>query len=216
LSRKQADLIFSLVLLGIIAWMVWEAGKWDLRARLFPVAVGVPAIGLALLQLFFLLKPALSRAPAAAAPPPDRAAPEAGPSSAAPAPGPTGVVVAEAIERAFGPGSAVEAEESIAPDVARARTLHMVGWVVAIAVGTLLLGFELGAAVLTFLFLHFAAHERLRTSLAIAVVTYLFFYILFDRALFIPFPPGAIADVLGLDRPLDHYLVDPIASLLQR
>ena len=205
MSRKQADLIFSLVLLGVVSWMVWEAGKWDLRARLFPVAVGVPAIGLALLQVAFLLKPAVSRARTATL---DRATPET-------AHGSTDVVMAEAMERAFGPGSASEAETAVAPEVARARTLHMVGWVVAIAVGIVLLGFELGAAVLTFLFLRFASHERLRTSLLIALATYLSFYLLFDRALFIPFPPGTVADVLGLEKPLDHYLLDPLATLIQ-
>lgn len=206
MSRKQADLVFTLVLLAVVSWMVWEAGKWDLRARLFPVAVGVPAIGLALLQLGFLLKPSLSRMRAAA---PDRAAPDAGQGS-------TGVVMAEAIERAFGPGSASEVEAAVPPEVARARTLHMVGWVLAITVGIVVLGFELGAALLTFLFLRFASHERLRTSVLIALATYLSFYVLFDRALFIPFPPGALADAVGLEKPLDHYVVDPIASLLQR
>jgi Tripartite tricarboxylate transporter TctB family len=205
LSRKQADLIFSLALLVVVSWMVWEAGKWDLRARLFPVAVGVPAIGLALLQLGFLLKPAVSRARGGV---PNRAAPEA-------APGATDVVMAEAMERAFGPGSASEAEASVDPALARTRTLHMVAWVLAITVGIVALGFELGAAVLTFLFLRFASHERLRTSILIALATYLSFYILFDRALFIPFPPGALADTIGLEKPLDHYLVDPLASLIQ-
>jgi glucose dehydrogenase len=132
LSRKQADLIFSLALLALIAWMVWEAGKWDLRARLFPLAVGVPAIVLALVQLAFLLKPAQTRSTASA---PDRSTPEAGPAAAAPAPGATGVVMAEAIERAFGPGSASQAEEAVEKSVARARALQMVGWVLAIAVG---------------------------------------------------------------------------------
>jgi hypothetical protein len=200
LSRKQVDLIFSLVLLGVVSWMVWEAGKWDLRARLFPVAVGVPAIGLALLQIAFLLKPAVARARTARA---DHSTPET-------AHGSTDVVMAEAMERAFGPGSASEAEATVAPEVARARTLHMVAWVVGIAVGIVL-----GAAVLTFLFLRFASRESLRTSILIAVATYLAFYVLFDRALFIPFPPGTIADLLGLEKPLDHYLVDPVVSLIQ-
>jgi hypothetical protein len=205
LSRKQADLIFSLALLAVVSWMVWEAGKWDLRARLFPVAVGVPAIGLALLQLGFLVKPALSRA---RTPAPDRSAPEAGEGS-------TGVVMAEAIDRAFGPGSASEAEAAVDPGLARTRTLQMVGWVLAITIGIVVLGFELGAALLTFLFLRFASHERLRTSILIALATYLSFYVLFDRALFIPFPPGALADTLGLEKPLDHYALDPLATFLQ-
>ena len=179
MSRKQADLVFSLVLLVVVAWMVWEAGKWDLRARLFPVAVGLPAIGLALLQLGLLLKPSGSRAAVAA------------------------------------PESAT-LEDSIPPEVVRTRSLHMVGWVLAITLGIVLLGFELGAGLLTFAFLRFAAHERLRTSLLIALATYLSFYIVFDRALFIPFPPGAVAETVGLSKPIDHYVMDPVASLIQR
>lgn len=210
MSRKQADLIFSLVLLALVSWMVWEAGKWDLRARLFPLAVGVPAIALALLQVGFLLRPAVSRQRGVVA---DGSAPEAGTAAAAPAPGPTGVVVAEAVERAFGPGSASEADSDIPDDVARWRTLHMVGWVLAIALGIVVLGFELGAAVLTFLFLHFAARERLRTSILISLATYLAFYILFDRMLFIPFPPGVVGDALG-GTPVDHRLMDPIANFI--
>jgi hypothetical protein len=90
----------------------------------------------------------------------------------------------------------------------------MVGWILGITLAIVLLGFELGATLLTFLFLRLAAHERLRTSVAIAVATYLFFYIVFDRALYIPFPPGAVADLFGL-KPLDHYLADPIADFIQ-
>jgi Tripartite tricarboxylate transporter TctB family len=208
LSRKQADLIFSLVLLVVIGWMVWEAGKWDLRARLFPIAVGVPAIGLALLQLGFLVKPSFRRARPKT---PEQETPDA----AAPPPGSTGVVVAEAIERAFGPASPGETEAAIPPEVARARSLHMVGWILAITLGIVLVGFELGAGVLTFLFLRFASHERLRTSVVLALATYLSFYVIFDRALVIPFPPGAIADAFSLDKPLDHYVLDPIADRIQ-
>jgi putative tricarboxylic transport membrane protein len=164
--------IFALAVLAVLAWMVWQAGNWGYRARLFPMVVGIPAIGLALLELGLLLK-----------------------SSTA--------------QRAF----------SVAPDappprVARARILQMVGWVMAIAIGIVLLGFELAAGLLTFVFLRFAAHERSRISLTIALATYLSFYVLFDRALLVPFPPGALADSLGLDKPLDHFVLDAVASLI--
>jgi hypothetical protein len=164
--------IFSLAVVAVVGWMVWQAGNWGYRARLFPTVVGIPAIGLALLQLGLLLKPSNA-------------------------------------QRGFS-----IAPEAPTPGVARARSLQMVGWVLAIAIGILLLGFELAAGMLTFLFLRFAAHERLRTSLAIALVTYLSFYVLFDRALLVPFPPGALAESLGLTKPLDHFLLDAAVSLI--
>jgi hypothetical protein len=172
LPRKQADLIFTLVLLAVVGWMVWEATGWGYRARLFPLAVGIPAVALAFLQLALLLKPlATQRGFTAIADRPTRG-------------------------------------------VAR-RSLQMVGWVLAIAVGIVLLGFELAAGLFPFLFLYFAAHERLRTSLAIALLTYVAFYLLFDRALLIQFPPGTLSEALGLDKPLDHYVLDPLANLVQ-
>ena len=91
----------------------------------------------------------------------------------------------------------------------------MVGWVLATAIGIVLLGFELGAALATFLFLRFASGERVRTSFAIALVTYASFYLVFDRALLVPFPPGTLADTLGLDTPFDHFLLNALVSLIK-
>jgi hypothetical protein len=56
LSRKQIDLLVSVVVLAVISWMVWEARQWDVRARLFPLAVGIPAIGVALVQVGFAVR----------------------------------------------------------------------------------------------------------------------------------------------------------------
>jgi tripartite tricarboxylate transporter TctB family protein len=56
LSRTQIDLVVSVVVLAVITWMVWEARQWDVRARLFPLAVGIPAVGVALLQVGFAVR----------------------------------------------------------------------------------------------------------------------------------------------------------------
>jgi ABC-type multidrug transport system fused ATPase/permease subunit len=202
LSRKQADVIFSLLILAIVGWMVWQARAWDLRAGLFPLAIGVPAVGLAVLQLVFAVRgPRVSQAALSAAAPLHVSASEA--------------VIAEAVEHAFGAGSIMEEEESLPSDVVRRRTLEMVAWILVMATGIVLLGFELGAAVVSLLFLRLRAHESWRTSAAIALSTYLFLYVVFDRALNIPLPNGAIADALGLNA-FDHYLTDPIANFIQR
>jgi hypothetical protein len=212
LSRKQADLIFSLVLLGIVTWMTWEATHWDKRAGLFPLSVGIPAVALCVLQLVFAIRGAILERRHAAMPvvvPATAAgAPEAGPVS-------SGGVMAEAIEQAFGAGSAAEAEEDIPPAVVRRRTIEMSAWIIGIALGILVFGFELGAALLSFAFLRWGAKEKVRISLVIAVFTYLFFYVVFDRSLNIPFPEGWLADAVGQTQPLDHFIVDPIANFIQ-
>ena len=201
MSRKRVDILFSLVLLGIIVWMTWEAQKWDARARLFPLAIGLPAAVMALVQVVFALR-SLRAGPLAAAA--DTAPHDVSGSD---------VVIAEAVEHAFGQGSTVAQEENLAPALVRRRTLEMVGWILGITASIVLLGFELGAGVMSLVFLRLRGHESWRVALCIALATYLFFYVIFDRALNIPLPNGAIADALGLNA-LDHYVVDPIADFV--
>lgn len=198
--RTRVDLIFSVALLATIAWMGLQARAWDLRAALFPIAIGIPAILLALLQVIFAVRGL-------------RTVSSAQPVMVEQVSG-SDKVIAEAVEQAFGHGSFLEEEESIPPETVRKRTLEMVGWILAIALGIVLLGFELGAGLTSLVFLRLRARESWRTSAGIAFATYLFFYVVFDRALSIPLPNGAIADALGLNA-LDHYLMDPIANLIQ-
>jgi hypothetical protein len=200
LSRKRVDILFSLVLLAIIVWMIWEAQQWDARARLFPVAIGIPAAVIALVQVVFALRSL--RAPLAAAA--DTAPQDVSGSD---------VVIAEAVEHAFGQGSTMAQEENLAPAIVRRRTLEMVGWILGITASIVLLGFELGAGLMSLVFLRMRGHESWRVALCIALATYLFFYVIFDRALNIPLPNGAIADALGLNA-LDHYVMDPIADFV--
>jgi hypothetical protein len=153
LSRKQADLIVSLAITAIIAWMVWDARGWDARARLFPVAIGIPALCVALLQVG-LATLALRRV---------------------------------GLAKVAMSGGSLEAE----PELSQ-RIRQMIAWILAMAAGIVLLGFEVGSAILTFAFLRFAARERVWLSFTLAVLTFLFFYLLFDRGLNIPFPPGLL------------------------
>ncbi len=45
------NLLFSVSLVALIAWALWEARQWGFRTRLFPWAIGFPALALALMQL---------------------------------------------------------------------------------------------------------------------------------------------------------------------
>jgi hypothetical protein len=91
----------------------------------------------------------------------------------------------------------------------------MVMWIMIFAIGIVLLGFELSAAVTTLAFLRVAAHERWRLSVAISLSVYVFFFVVFDYWLKIHFPEGWIAEALGLQS-LDSYITGPIIRLLTR
>jgi hypothetical protein len=50
-SPLSGETLFSLALVVVFGWAVWESRNWPLQARLFPWVVGVPMTLLALLQL---------------------------------------------------------------------------------------------------------------------------------------------------------------------
>lgn len=214
MTRKQADVVFSLALFILAALSLWQAQAWSSRAKLFPVAIAIPMVALGVLQIILAVRNLRAETARAHAAIPASSTPEAAAPATAETLGGSEAVIAQAVAAAFGAGSLVEEEQNIPPAVVSARTKEMVGWIFAIAAGIGLLGFELGAALFSFLFLRFVAHESVRMSVGIALGTYLFFYLVFDLALNIPFPHGLIADLFGLSA-FDHYLVDPIARFVQ-
>ena len=86
----------------------------------------------------------------------------------------------------------------VTQDTARQRVITICCWIVGFFIGIWLLGFKLGALCLTFVFLKFTAKERWTLSTAIAVATYLFFWLVFDVTLRTPLGSGFIEDYFGL------------------
>jgi hypothetical protein len=99
--------------------------------------------------------------------------------------------------------------------VTQRRVITIQAWIVVFFLGIWLLGFKVGALVLTFAFLRLAANERWGLSAAFAVMSYLFFLVVFDFALQVPLGAGLIADYFELNS-LDMYLVKPFLGLLSR
>lgn len=209
--QRKADLIFSVLVLVLVLWMFWEGRNWAFRARLFPWTIGVVAIALAAIQVSFAVRKAFVATPAAVA-----AARPAREGAAEAAVGGDGAasVVGAAVESAYGEGSAL-AEVDVPPAVSRRRSLEMSAWIFGFALTIVLFGFTLGAVVATVAFLRLAARERWGITIAIAAGTYLFFYVIFDKLLNIPFPNGLVADALGMES-FDSYLAEPIWRLVMR
>jgi hypothetical protein len=90
-----------------------------------------------------------------------------------------------------------EQEAPIPPDVARRRTMTMMGWVVGCFLAIWLLGFSIAVAAVTFLYLKVTAREKWPISIALTALSYGFFYGAFDRMLHIPFPEGLLFEWWG-------------------
>jgi len=87
-------------------------------------------------------------------------------------------------------------EPEIEPIVERQRTFAIGCWIVGFFLAIWVLGFIPASAIATFLYLKFGAGERWPVTLAIAAGSWLFFFALFDYALQMPFPRGALFDWL--------------------
>jgi TctA family transporter len=75
---------------------------------------------------------------------------------------------------------------------ARRRTAVILGWIAGYLVAIWLLGFTLAGALCTFLSLKIGSRERWPIALAMTAGMAAFIYIVFERALHIPFPAGQL------------------------
>jgi putative tricarboxylic transport membrane protein len=91
-------------------------------------------------------------------------------------------------------GTALWSEPEVDPIVERHRTLAIGCWIVGFFLAIWVLGFIPASAVATFLYLKFGAGEKWPISLALTAACWLFFFGVFDYALQLPFPTGAILD----------------------
>ena len=59
--KVSARILFTLFVVGLFVWEVLGALDWGFRAKIFPMAIGIPAIGLGILQLVFDITEATGR-----------------------------------------------------------------------------------------------------------------------------------------------------------
>jgi TctA family transporter len=158
-TRVSAS-IFALFMLGIFAYVVYQSfygfGAFEPRAALFPRAIGLPCLALAI--YVFLHE-----------------------------------ILTSEREVRSGLYDVVE-EPEVEPMLARQRTMAIGAWIVGFFLTIWILGFIPASAIATLLYLKFGAGERWPVTLAMAVGCWLFFFLLFDYALQLPFPRGALLD----------------------
>jgi putative tricarboxylic transport membrane protein len=89
-------------------------------------------------------------------------------------------------------------DADLPPSVIAHRTAVAFGWIVGFPIAIWLLGFTIGGLLCTFLALKVGSREPWPISLAITAAIGTSIYGVFDWALHVPFPPGALFDWIGL------------------
>jgi len=70
-------------------------------------------------------------------------------------------------------------------------------WIVVYFLAIWLLGFSTGGALCCFLQLKFASREKWPITILLTIGLWAFIYLLFERVLHVPFPPGQIFEWMG-------------------
>lgn len=83
-----------------------------------------------------------------------------------------------------------EAADVVPPEIARKRTITIIGWTVGCFLLIWLLGFSWAVPLTIFLYLKLAGRESWTVTLTVTFCAWLFFYALFERMLNVPFPQG--------------------------
>jgi Tripartite tricarboxylate transporter TctB family len=90
----------------------------------------------------------------------------------------------------------VVSEPEIDPVLARRRSIAIICWIIGFFAAIWLFGFTGAAAIATLLYLKFGAGEKWPISLTLSAAGWLFFFGVFDYALQMPFPKGAVLEWL--------------------
>jgi Tripartite tricarboxylate transporter TctB family len=178
LSKKQIEIFFSVLIVLFLAWVLWEARNWPAPSRLYPWSLGFTVLGLALMQVVVAWRATLKASENAVL---------------------GRELDGEKEKPNLGVNPSVAGDLSLPQDAVRRRTVTICVWIVGFFFGIWFLGFKFGSLGLTFAFLKFTAKETWLISTAIAVGTYLFFWLIFDIALRVPLGSGLIADYFALN-----------------
>ena len=194
MSRKKSECLFSAVIVLFLVWVLWEPQNWPAPARLFPWSLGFSVLALALIQFLAAGRAVIREIrTGSAAQVKDELAQDtvgfhdhhgAGDEAATPT-------------VAMNPPAPAHATP--APERAGQRVVTVCAWIVVFFLGIWLVGFKFGSFFLTIAFMKFAAKEKWPISAAMALGTYLFFWLVFDIGLKLPLGNGLIADYFSLD-----------------
>lgn len=186
MTRRFLEAALSVSIAGAAGWALWESRDYLPNARLFPGVIALPVMALGLFQLTITARQ-----------------PATGPRDDSP----TRITPVGEAEPGEGATFTLGTVEE------RRRAFEMLCWTFAFFASVVLIGFRVGAPLITLVFLRVASGERWRLSLTLAAGTWLFFVIA-EMVLGVPLPGGLLSQVTGL-RSLDAYLVDPLVRVVR-
>ena len=189
LQQKKIELLLSLLIVLFLLWILWEPRNWPEPARFYPWSLGLTVLGLALIQLAVAARAVIKHRRTGAQLSADSRAQRNPENSRAKN------RKNDANEESNG-GANVLMIEHAEPDQdsSRQRTVAICVWIVVFFLGIWLIGFKIGAFLLTVTFMRFTAKEKWSISAAMGLGTFLFFWLVFDVALKVPLGNGVLAD----------------------
>jgi Tripartite tricarboxylate transporter TctB family len=185
---NRSSLVMGVIMLAIFAVLVAVASGYPADARFMPFVVGVPAIGLCLLQIVLDAR----RRPR--------------PAEAAPARG-SFAVAEETVSRMAGhkvefdvareqlPGA--QAVPDLLPREMVRRELAMWAWFLGFVAGVLLFGFWISIPVFLVAFLRVQAKAKWRLALVLGVAATVILFLAFEKAFRIEVHPGFLTEYVS-------------------
>jgi len=86
----------------------------------------------------------------------------------------------------------IEADEEIAPELVRQRTIAVISWTVGFFLAIWLLGFSIAVPLMILLYLKIAGKESWLMTAQVTFFSWLFYWGLFEKLLNVPFPEGLL------------------------
>jgi len=176
----RADVPITLAFLLAAVWVLYQAAGWPFRTAVFPLVTG------ALLLLFTVLKLGSFAARR-------KAAPYAPPVGRATAPHRAGAAGAPLDARQDGAtGAAADGLPDVFATASRAEWLTALAWMAAFFLLLWLVGALVAVPLFALAYLLAAARQSIVLAGTYALASWLFIYALFDVALRVPLPRGAL------------------------
>ena len=175
--------VMTFIMLAIFVTMVWIASSYPANARFMPFVVGIPAIGLCLLQLVLDSR---ARRPAAEAADTRGTFEKAEQTVSAM----VGHQVNFEVAREALP--VVETEPDLSPRETVRRELTLWGWFVGFILGILLFGFWVTIPIFLIFFLRLQARSSWRLALGLGLGATVVLFLAFSMAFRIEVHPGFI------------------------
>ena len=167
---NKIDPSFWLSLFFVIIICIWivAAAQWGWDTRLFPWAIGIPTLGLALWQL---VRDWRNQPAQAANKEGDNSRPQA--------------IMDIAVDA------------SISPEETFRHTIKNAGWIVGFGAGIWFFGFLISIPIFIFFYLIYQAKASKLSAFIVTGLTYLFVWAMFDQLMHMAWPEGAVFIWLG-------------------